>query len=103
MELTPTTRSKKELQAFCREFQKTFENQQSQTQAILILESITRASSEQKKTLALRIEQMTRKAYINNASDMRNKNDPQLARIALKKIANHKCTALENHSFPLHN
>ena len=48
---------------------------------------------------------MTRKAYINNAPDIRNAQmddalfkalDPQLARIALKKIfANHKSTALE--------
>ena len=47
---------------------------------------------------------MTRKAYVNNAPDMRNAQmnaalvkalDPQLARIALKKIANHKSTTLE--------
>ena len=47
---------------------------------------------------------MTRKQYVNNAPDMRNAQmndalvkilDPQLARIALKKIANHKPTALE--------
>ena len=47
---------------------------------------------------------MTRKAYVNNAPKMRNAQindalvkalDPQLARIALKKIANHKSTALE--------
>ena len=47
---------------------------------------------------------MTRKAYINNAPDMRNAQmndalvkalDPKLARMALKKIANHKSTALE--------
>ena len=47
---------------------------------------------------------MTRKAYVNNAPDMRNAQmndalvkafDPHLARIALKKIANHKSTALE--------
>ena len=46
---------------------------------------------------------MTRKQYVNNAPDMRNaqmndalvKIDPQLARIALKKISNHKPTALE--------
>ena len=63
---------KKNWQAFCREFQKTFDNQQSQTQAKLLLESITRASGEKIKTLALRIEQMTRKAYVNNAPDMRN-------------------------------
>ena len=70
-----------------------------------LLESIKRASGEPIKTIALRIiEQMTRKAYVNNASDMRNSQmydalvkalDPQLARIALKKIANHKSTALE--------
>ena len=95
---------KRNWQAFCLEFQKTFDNQQSQTQAKLLLESITRASGEQIKTLALRIEQMTRKAYVNNAPDMRNAQmndalvkalDPQLARIALKKIANYKSTALE--------
>ena len=47
---------------------------------------------------------MTRKAYVNNAPDMRIAQlidalakalDLQLARIALKKIANHKSTALE--------
>ena len=93
---------KKNWQAFFGEFQKTFDNQQSQTQAKLLLESITRASGEQFKTLALRIEQITRKAYINNAPDMRNAQingalvkalDLQLARIALKKIADHKSTA----------
>ena len=62
---------KKNWQPFCREFQKTFDRQQSQTHAKLLLESITRASGEQIKTLALRIEQMTRKAYVNNAPDMR--------------------------------
>ena len=95
---------KKNWQTFCREFQKTFDNQQSQTQAELLLESMTRASGEQIKTFALRIEQMTRKAYVNSAPDMPNAQmsdalvkalDPQLARIALKKIANHKSTALE--------
>ena len=94
----------KNWQAFCRELQETFDKQQSQTQAKLLLESITRASVEQSKTLALRIEQMTRKAYVNNAPDMRNAQmndalnkalDPQLARIALKKIANPKSTAME--------
>ena len=95
---------KKNWQAFYREFQKTFDNQQSQTQAEQLLESITRASGEQIKTLALRIEQMTRKAYVNNAPEMRSAQmndaltktlDPQLARRAFKKIANHKSTALE--------
>ena len=95
---------KKNWQAFCREFQKTFHNQQSQTQAKLLPESITRASGEQIKTLALGVEQMTRKSYVNNAVDMRNAQmndalvkalDPQLSRIALKKIANHKSTAME--------
>ena len=47
---------------------------------------------------------MTRKAYVNNVRDIRNAQmndalvkalDPQLARIALKKIANRKSTALE--------
>ena len=61
-------------------------------QAKLLLESITSASGEQYKTLALRIEQMTRKAYVNNSPDMRNAQmndalvtalDPQLARVAL--------------------
>ena len=92
------------MQAFCREFQKTFDDQQSQTQAKLLLESITSASGEQIKTLALRKEQTTRRTYVNNAPDMRNAkmndalvkaHDPQLARIALKKIANHKSAALE--------
>ena len=68
-----------------------------------MLESITRASGEQIKKLALRIEQLTRKAYVNNAPDMRNAKmndalvkalDPHPARIALKKIANRKSTAL---------
>ena len=63
---------KKNWQAFCREFHKTFDNEQSQTQAKLLLESITRASGEQIKTLALRIDEMTRKAYVNNAPVMRN-------------------------------
>ena len=95
---------KKNGQAFCREFQKTFDKRQSQTQAKFLPESITRASGEQIKTLALRIEQITRKVYVNNAPDIRNAQmndalvkalDPHLARIALKKIANHKSTALE--------
>ena len=95
---------KKNWQAVCREFQKTFDNQQSQTQAKLLLERITRASGEQIKTLALRTEQMTRKAYVNNAPDMQKTQindalvkalDPQLARIALKNVANHKSTVLE--------
>ena len=47
---------------------------------------------------------MTRKAYVNNAPEMRSAQmndaltktlDPQLARRAFKKIANHKSTALE--------
>ena len=40
---------KKIWQAFCREFHKTFDNQPSQTQAKLLLESITRVSGEQIK------------------------------------------------------
>ena len=60
---------KKNWQEFCREFQKTFKNQQTQTQAKL-LESITRVSGEQIKTLALRIEQIIRKTYVNNALDV---------------------------------
>ena len=97
---------KKNWQAFCREFQKTFANQQSQTQAKHFIESLTRASVEQIKSPAFRIEKMTRKAYVNNAPDMRNAQmndalvkalDPQkLARIALKKTANQKFTALES-------
>ena len=96
---------KKNWKPFCREFQKTFDNQQSRTQANLLLKSITRASGEQIKTLALRIEQKIRKAYVNNAPDMRNAQlndafvkalDPQLARMTLKKVANHKSTALES-------
>ena len=103
MVLISTTRNKKNWQAFCREFQKTFANQQSQTQAKHFIESITRASVEQIKTPAFRIEKMTRKAYVNNAPDMRNAQmndalvkalDPQLARIALKKTANQKFNAL---------
>ena len=95
---------KKNWQAFCREFQKTFDKQLSQTHKKLVLESITRAFGEQVKALALRIEQKTQKAYVNSAPHMRNAQindalvkalDPQLARIALKKIANHKATALE--------
>ena len=48
---------------------------------------------------------MSRKAYVNNAPDMRKAQmndafvkalDPQLARVALKKIANQKSTALES-------
>ena len=46
-------------QSFCREFQNTFDNQQSQTQVKLLLECTTRASFEHIKTLALSIEQMT--------------------------------------------
>ena len=56
------------------------------------------------KTLALRTEQMTRKAYVIIAPDMRNAQmndalvktiDPQQARTALKTIANHRSNALE--------
>ena len=50
---------KKNWQRFCREFQKTFDNQQSQTQAKILLKNLTRASCEQIKTLALILEQMT--------------------------------------------
>ena len=75
-----------------------------QTHEKFLLESITGDSGEQIKTLALRVEQMIRKAYVNNAPDMPTAQmndalvkalDPQLTRIALKKIANHKSTALE--------
>ena len=61
---------KKSCQAVCREFQKTFDNQQSQTQTKFLLESITPASGEI-KTLVLRIELMIQKAYVNTAPDMR--------------------------------
>ena len=90
MVLTFTTKNKKELAIALSEFQKTFDNQQSQKQVKLLLESITRASGVQIKTLALRIEQLTRKAYVINAPDMRNSQmndalvkalDPLLARI----------------------
>ena len=50
---------KKNWQRFCREFQKTFDNQQSQTQAKILLKNITRAAGEQIKTLALILEKMT--------------------------------------------
>ena len=50
---------KKDWRRFYREFQKTLDNQQSQTQAKLLLENITRASGEQTKILALRNEQIT--------------------------------------------
>ena len=75
-----------------------------QTQAKFLLKSIACASGEQIKTLALRTEQMTQKAYVNNAPDMRNAQindalvralDPQLARRALKKIVTHISTAIE--------
>ena len=84
---------KKKWQEFCREYQKIFDNKQSQTSAKLLLESITRAPGEQIKTLALRIAQMTRKTYLNDA--LLKALDPQLARIARKKVANLKLTALE--------
>ena len=74
---------KKNRQAFCREFQKTFDIQHSQTHAKLLLESITRASGEQIKTLAQMNDALVKAL------------DPQLVRKALKKIANHKSTALE--------
>ena len=60
----------------------------------LLLQSITRISVEQIKTIAFRIEQMNQIAYVKNAPDMRKAQmndalvktlDPQLARIALKK------------------
>ena len=63
---------KKNWPGFCREFQKISDNQQSQTQTKLLLESITLASGEQIKTLAVRKEQMSRKALVNNAPDTRN-------------------------------
>ena len=40
--------NKKKLQAFCREFQKACDKPQSQTQAKLLVESITRASEKKK-------------------------------------------------------
>ena len=44
-----TLEIKKNWQSFSREFQKTFDNQQSQTQAKILTKSITRASGEQIK------------------------------------------------------
>ena len=41
------------LEAFCQEFQKTFDNQQSQTKVKLLLEGITSASGGQIRTLSL--------------------------------------------------
>ena len=58
---------KKNRQAFCREFQKTFDNQHSQTHAKLFLESITRASGEQIKTLALRTEERLEKHMLTTS------------------------------------
>ena len=52
-----------------------------------MLESITRASGEQIKTLALRIEQMTRIAYVSNAPDMRN---AQMKDALVKALDRHK-------------
>ena len=52
---------KRNWQAFCRELQKTFDNQQLQSQAKFLLENITCASGEKIKTPALRTEQMARK------------------------------------------
>ena len=86
--LTFTARIKKNWQALCHEFQKTFDNQQLQTQAKLLLESITRSSGEKIITLALRFGQMTRKTYVNKTSGICNAQmndalvnalDPQLA------------------------
>ena len=76
-----------------------------------MLESITRASGEQIITLELRIEQMTRKAYVNNAPDMRSAQindatveavDPQMARIAIKRLQI-KIQLQWNYNFYLHN
>ena len=52
---------KKRWPSFCRKPQKASDNQQSQTQAKIILESIPRSSGEQIKRLAHRFEQMARK------------------------------------------
>ena len=49
---------------------KTFGNQQSLTQARLLLESITSASGEQIKILDLRIGQRAGQSNVNNPSDM---------------------------------
>ena len=64
----------KKWQAFCREFPKVFDNQQSQTQAKLLLTSITRASGEQIETLALRIAQMTQNSYVSQNSKISQNN-----------------------------
>ena len=101
---------KKKWQFFA-ENSKRFENQQSQTHAKSLLQRITRTSEEQIKTLTLRIEQTARKTYVNNAPDVRNAQmygeqvkalDPKVARIASKKIASHKSTALEPHFLLVH-
>ena len=56
------------------------------------------------KNITLRIEQMAGKTYVNRDLDIRDAQmndalveavDPQIARIALKKVANHKSKALE--------
>ena len=59
-------------QSFCIEFQRSFDKQKQQPGAKIIFESIICASGEQFKTLALRIEQMARNAYVNNAPHMQN-------------------------------
>ena len=64
----------KKWQAFCREFLKVFDNQQSQTQAKFLLTSITRAWCEQTETLAIRIAQMTQNAYVSQDSTISQNN-----------------------------
>ena len=80
---------------------KSFDNQQSRTQQKLLFESITRASGEQIKTIALRVEQTASNTYDNNNPDalkdvLFKTLDQQLVRIASKKIANHKSTGAAN-------
>ena len=70
MVITLTIGIKKNWRALCQEFQNTHDNQQSQTQAKVLLESTTRPSGEQIKAPALLIEQIVGKAYVNNAPDM---------------------------------
>ena len=111
MILAPSTWARKELASVFPRISNTFDNQQLQTQTKPLLESITRASGEQIKTLAFRIEQKTRNAYANNAPDMRNAQmnealvkalDQQLAGIALKQLQ--ITNQLHwNHNFHSHN
>ena len=64
---------KKEVQEFCREFQKTIDIQQTQTQAKLLLDSITRALGEQNnQNICSPHSTSGKKICANNAPDMKN-------------------------------